>query len=27
LDQVSKSYEAICNYTQKELRWWSNESL
>ncbi len=21
LDQVSKSYEAICNYTQKELRW------
>ena len=21
LDQVSKSYETICNYTQKELRW------
>ena len=27
LDQVSKSYETICNYTQKELRWWSNEDL
>jgi ribonucleotide monophosphatase NagD (HAD superfamily) len=21
LDQVSKKYEAICNYTQTELKW------